>query len=76
MQIIYTKPISEQIIEAQAEAMRSGRRIEKIVLTRDEFDQLKTEARRDWGVGRKIILTPSVTMFAGVRLEIEEEKEF
>lgn len=74
MQVIYAKPISEQIIEAQAEAERNGRRIEKIVLTQDEFEQLKAEARRVWGVGRKTIQTPSVTMFAGVRLEIEEEE--
>jgi acyl-coenzyme A thioesterase PaaI-like protein len=74
MKVIYAKPISEQIIEAQAEATRAGRRIEKIVLTQDEFNQLKAEARRVWEVSRKTIQTPSVTMFAGVRLEIEKEE--
>jgi hypothetical protein len=74
MKVIYAKPISEQIIEAQAEASRAGRRIEKIVLSQEEFDQLKAETRRMFGVRRRIVETSSVLMFSGIRLEVEQEE--
>lgn len=65
MKIVYAKPISEQIIDAQAEAERQGRRIEKIVLTPDELEQLKAEARAVWAVRRKTVETTSALMFCG-----------
>lgn len=74
MKVIYAKPISEQIIEAQAQAEREGRRIEKIILTDDEFEQLKAEARASFGIGRKTVTTSRDFLFCGVRVEVEREE--
>jgi hypothetical protein len=43
MKIIYQKTIAEKIRDAVHEAKRDGKCIEKIVLTKSEFDELKRE---------------------------------
>lgn len=73
MKIVYRKSIAEQILDAQAEAARMGRHIEKIILTQAEADELKSEARRRYNVGRTVITRSDYLMFSGVRLEVEQE---
>ncbi|MFA7175500.1 MAG: hypothetical protein WC340_19150 [Kiritimatiellia bacterium] len=73
MEIIYAKSISEQIIDALAEAAREGRRIEKIVLTEDEFEQLKSETSQYGGVLRDRICEPGPLVFCGMYIEVEQE---
>lgn len=44
MIVVYAKNIIEQILEAKAEAARKNVRIDKIILTDDEYGELK------WGI--------------------------
>lgn len=46
MRVIYAKPINERLDEAIVEAKKDNKKIEKFVLTEEEFDELKTWSGR------------------------------
>lgn len=71
MKVIYAKLISEQILEAQVKAEEEGRRIEKIVLTQDEYEQLQEEIHGNYSISRKQVRTSKGILFCGVSIEVE-----
>jgi hypothetical protein len=75
MKVIYAKPISGQILDAIMDAERDCRKIEKIILTEEEFETLKAEANRVYPIRRQTVIKPDMTLFAGVRIEVEDNEE-
>lgn len=73
MQIIYAKPIHEKITEARLAARKENKEIEKIILTRSEWDKLQRELRGYTTRSRFLINTPAALMFDGIELEVGEE---
>lgn len=74
MRVIYVKPIALKLAEAIDDAAAEDKRIEKIVLTKAEHDELvvymRRTANRIWGMERAPDLR-DVRLYKGVRIEVE-----
>lgn len=82
MRVVFKKAITERINEAKDEALLAGRSIEKIVLTKEEMDELARRVDLQWLVplattpgGLRWITPPPkverITQFLGIRIEQE-----
>jgi len=70
MKVIYKKTILDKIHEAIRDAMDENRQIEKIILTREEFQELRGELRNYYN---KIIYTDEPEVVYGVPVMKEED---
>lgn len=68
MKVIYHKSLMNEILDTKQEADRLGKVIEKIVVTREEYDRLRREATGSWYCGMYAL--SSVTHVHGIPIEI------
>lgn len=78
MKVIYKKSMVDQLLDAKAEAMLEGKEIDHIILTNEEWAQLRSElGYNSWGVCAHRLLTPKPIRFEGMNIckEIEEASQ-
>lgn len=71
MQVIYDKSVLDKIHEEVAKAHTDGRTIGKIVLTRDEADQLRRHIQAQILPNSKVALGVHGASVGGVLIEVE-----
>lgn len=72
MNVIYKQTMVDKILEVKHEADALGLSVEKIVLTKEEYDRLIKDMAVK-GFSRLTPLLPRVFMLYGIKIEKEED---
>lgn len=67
MKVIYKKSVLQQILEASIESGVSGKTVDKILLTKEEYNQLVRELRHEYEMVDEDF---PITTLNGISLEV------